>query len=96
MRAAKQTDLFKSGEDVLAPLLAVVVAALLGVAVFHFNPSLGTGSAAEVTHSPSHIAHGLTSGRSWHANRMSEGKHRQQTFACAPSLTIADGSLKNC
>ena len=47
MRVARQTDLFVSTEDILAPILAVVVAAVLGLGYLHFSASFATSSAAK-------------------------------------------------
>jgi hypothetical protein len=55
-RAKKQTELFISTEDVLAPILAVVFAALLGVVVLQHNPGIATSLAAKVT--STHTTHG--------------------------------------
>ena len=58
MRQRSQTDPELSTEDVLAPVLAVAVAAILGLAALHFNPGLARGSLApKAARSFSHVAH---------------------------------------
>ena len=57
-RAVHETDLLVSTEDILAPILVVVFAALLGLAALHFDPGLAKSVAATVTHPNSHVIHG--------------------------------------
>jgi hypothetical protein len=57
-RAVNETDLLVSTEDILAPILVVVFAALLGLAAVHFDPGLAKSMAAKVTHLNSHMARG--------------------------------------
>jgi hypothetical protein len=54
--AADEIDLLVSTEDILAPILVVVFAALLGLAAVHFDPSLAKSLATKVTHPTSHMA----------------------------------------
>jgi hypothetical protein len=56
--AVNEIDLLVSTEDILAPILVVVFAVLLGLAALHFDPGLAKSVAATVTHPNSHMARG--------------------------------------
>jgi hypothetical protein len=57
-RAVNEIDLLVSTEDILAPILVVVFAALLGFAALHLDPGLAKSVAAKVTHPISHMGRG--------------------------------------
>jgi hypothetical protein len=56
--AANVADLLVSTEDILAPILVVVFAVLLGFVALHYDPGLAKSMAAKVTHPISHMARG--------------------------------------